>query len=269
MSVSRLVPALSAIAILAVAGCAPISGDPSSTDPIIVNHTNFDPASLSDADIAKAAALDVYFEHASVGQDIVNGIDALGGRYTSDRVSWNSEITYPAWSGDPAWFDTHDGLADNQRGNPSNFEKISFFQAAVTPTLSSKIDVASFKFCFIDTPDDASLFNSAKAAMETLQTTCPDVVFVWWTMPIETTSMLQRQIYNDSVRAYCSANSQWLLDIADLESHDDSGSPQVDGSGRELLYSGYTSDGGHLNPAGAAKMAKAYWKLIAEIAKAR
>ena len=38
-------------------------------------------------DIATAATLDVYFEHASVGDNICGGIDALGGRYTSGRVS--------------------------------------------------------------------------------------------------------------------------------------------------------------------------------------
>jgi hypothetical protein len=270
MRLVKPVTALLAIVALAVVGCIPTPTDPGMTDPLTINHTNFDPASLPDADIAKAVALGVYFEHASVGQNIVDGIGALGGRYTSGRVSWSS--TYPTWTGDPAWFDTHDGLADNHRGNPGGAEKISFFQAAITPTLASKIDVASFKFCYIDTPADAAaLFSSAKSAMEGLQAAYPAVVFVWWTMPIERdgAAPAQRQAYNDSVRAYCAANDQWLLDIAALESHDDSGTAVVDVSDRELLYSGYTDDGGHLNAAGAAKLAKAYWKLIAEIARTR
>jgi hypothetical protein len=265
MGLPRLLPTLGAIAVLAVAACAPIPGAPTST----VNHLNFDPASLSNAEIAKAAALDVYFEHASVGQNVVDGISALGGRYASGRVSWSS---YPAWSGDPAWFDTQDGLADYQRGNPGNVQKISFFQAAMTPALASKVEVASFKFCYIDTPADAaSLFTAVRTAMESLQAAYPSVVFVWWTMPIERDgpAPAQRQAYNDAVRAYCSAHQQWLLDIADLESHDGSGAARVDGSHRELLCPAYTSDGGHLNTAGAARVAKAYWRLIAEIARAR
>ena len=39
----------------------------------IIDHTNFDPASVSDEDIATAATLDVYFEHASVGDNICTG----------------------------------------------------------------------------------------------------------------------------------------------------------------------------------------------------
>jgi len=237
----------------------------------MINHTNFDPASVSDADILAAAALDVYFEHASVGQNIVGGIDALAiaqPRYTSGRTS----------SPSPAWYDSNNGLGDNDRGNPGASAKISGFTNSMDASsglLPSKLDVATYKFCWIDLDgndddptDGTALFNAAKAAMEILQADYPGVVFVWWTMPIERDSAYtERQEYNDAVRAYCSSNDQWLLDIADLESHNDSGVAQLDGSNRELLYDEYTDDGGHLNAAGSQKLAKAYWKLLAEIAK--
>jgi lysophospholipase L1-like esterase len=136
--------------------------------------------------------------------------------------------------------------------------------------LPGKVDVAMYKFCYIDSPGDAAaLFNTAKSAMTLLQATYPDVTFVWWTMPIETTSNAGRQTYNDLVRSYCKANEQWLFDIAAIESHTGAGVLQLDGSNREILYSGYSADGGHPNDAGALKLAKAYWRLIAEIAKTR
>jgi hypothetical protein len=235
----------------------------------IIGHTNFDPGSVSDAGIANAAALDVYLEHASVGQNVIDGLATLEGqaaRYlfnvAGHHVSWSS-------SNDPTWYVTHDGLGDNNRGNPGAYAKVSGFTSRITMALAAAIDVAMYKFCYIDTPSDGTDFfaNTVRPAMESLQATYPDVVFVWWTMPIETTSALQRQIYNNAVRAYCSANSQWLLDIADLESHDETGAACLDGNGREILYSGYTTDGGHLNNPGSLKMAKAYWKLLSEIAK--
>jgi hypothetical protein len=72
-----------------------------------------------------------------------------------------------------------------------------------------------------------------------------------------------------AVRNYCQTYSKWLLDIADLESHDDSGTAYT-ASGSEAMYSGYDHDGGHINDTpGGLKMAKAYWKLIAEIARTR
>ena len=252
-----------AVAGLLLCGCPAPEVIP--TTARMINHTNFDPTSVSDADILAAAALDVYFEHASVGANVCSGIDALGGRYSSDRASWDSTNV-------PSWYDTHNGLGDNARGNPGASLKISGFTSSMNASgglLPSKLDVAMYKFCYIDTPaDGTTLFNEAKAAMESLQVSYPGVAFVWWTMPIEQGSAYtERQEYNGAVRAYCSANDQWLLDIADLESHDDSGTLTHDGSNRELLYSGYTTDGGHLNAAGSQKLAKAYWKLLAEIAK--
>jgi hypothetical protein len=250
-----------------------------------IDHTNYDPASLSNADILEARSLDVYFEHASVGGYIVgpepswpsNGLAdlaVLNSRYTCDRVTWsNTSIA--------TWYDTYNGLGDNSRGNPAANFKISGFSSSINANsglLPGKIDVAMYKFCYIDAPESSRwsttytadwLFATARTAMEALQTTYPDVVFVWWAMPIETTGETGRQAYNDLVRAYCSANDQWLFDIAAIESHNDAGVLQKDASNREILYSGYSADGGHPNDTGALKLAKAYWRLLAEIAKTR
>jgi hypothetical protein len=241
----------------------PSSGT-SSTGAATINHSNYDPSALSDAVISKAASLDVYFEHASVGGNIVDGIDALAKakpRYSSGRTSG---------APDPAWWATHNGLGDYQRGNPGNTAKISQFTTDMTAAMGAAVNVAMYKFCYIDSPSSASdLFATAKAAMESLEAKYPSVTFVWWTMPIETSANAQRQAYNEAVRSYCSSNKKWLIDIADFESHNDSGIAVTDLAGRELLNSGYSSDGGHLNDAGAKKLALAYWKLIGEIGKTK
>jgi hypothetical protein len=231
----------------------------------IIDHDWYDPDLLTKAEINKAAGLKVYFEHASVGGNICDGIDALAAvansRYVSGRVSWSS--TY-----DATWYDSNDGLGDNSRGNPGADSKRTIFQASMSSALAGKVDVAMFKFCFIDSPSDAAaLFASVKVTMESLEAAHPGVAFVWWTMPIETSANAERQAYNDLVRNYCKPNGKWLFDIADLESHDDAGAAVVDGSGRELLWASYSSDGGHLNALGEEKMAKAYWRLVAEIGR--
>lgn len=252
----------------------------SSSVPTIVytiDNSNYDPASLSDADVTKAASLDVYFEHASVGGYIVgpipdwpsNGLAALQAaspRYAAERATWGDTSS-------AIWFDSHNGLGDNSRGNPGADAKISGFISSMNASsglLPTKIDVAMFKFCYIDSPSDAStLFNSTKTAMESLQISYPSVAFVWWTMPIETSGNAEKQSYNDQVRAYCIANNQWLFDIASIESHNDAGVHQLDGSSLELLDAGHSADGGHPNDAGTLKLAKGYWKLIVEIGKTR
>jgi hypothetical protein len=226
--------------------------------PPIVDHGHFDPAPVSDEAIAEAAALSVYFEHASVGDNIAGGIAAL-------------EL------GESRYDDTK--LTRNNRGNPDYADpdndaalKIAGFESSMGTVAA---DVAFFKFCYIDIPSSGSaLFDSVRAAMEGLEAAHPATTFVWWTMPIETLVWdpppLERQAYNNAVRSYCSSSGRWLFDLADLESHDDSGSPVVHASsGSEALCGDYALDNGHLNAAGAAKMAKAYWMLLAEIARAR
>ena len=248
-----------------------------------INNGNYNLLSYSASEIGAAGALDVYLEHASVGDCIVGTSYGTSGlelqrtadaRYTCGRTSYNKQTAVAMAASDAAWFDTSDGLGDNYRGNPDWNAKISYFQASCG-VVASHVDVAMFKFCWID-PEAG--FSSVKSAMESLEAAYPAVTFVWWTMPITTSGYgesspgdkAKRQAYNAAVRSYCAANGKWLLDIADLECHDDSGNVYKDGSGNELLYTGYTTDGGHLQTdEGKLKLARAYWTLLIEIAKSR
>jgi hypothetical protein len=250
--------------------------------PRIVNHENFDPASYSDAQILAAAALDSYFEHASVGQDIVGnsdtdssaGVDHNGSlacglhllydtnsRYLMSRESFDS-------SNDYTWFATNNGLQDNNRGNPGAAAKLSGF-TSLSANMLAALDVATFKFCYIDTPANGATYAATViAAIDAMQASNPTVVIPYWTMPLETTAYQQRQIFNDAIRTHCRNNNKWLLDIADIESHNDAGVAQVDGSNYEVLTAAYTDDGGHLDADGKPKMAKAFWTLLVKIAEA-
>ncbi len=73
---------------------------------------------------------------------------------------------------------------------------------------SSSYDVLTMKFCYIDS--DAS-FTYYRDKMLQLETGYPAKRFVWWTMPIETTSNAARQGFNDQVRAYARANGKVAL----------------------------------------------------------
>ena len=253
-------------------GCG-TAGNPSAATTI--DHTNYDPSGLGEARIAAASALDVYFEHASVGQNVVDGIDALASStdLSSGHASWSDESTAISW------FASNDGLVDNHRGNPGAEAKISTFQGDMTDALAAAVDVAMFKFCWIDAPEGetaaTTLFDSVRRVMEALEAAYPSVAFVWWTMPIETEQtsygydIEARQSYNDKVRAYCGDQGKWLLDIADIEGHDETGEAatlDIGGTSYEALCPDYAADTGHLNSAGAQKLAKAYWRLLAEIA---
>lgn len=208
---------------------------------VVADHTAVDPGTVPDSAIAAAADLRLMVRHASVGGNIDDGLDALemqDGRY--DRSLWSFQ-----GRGNPGWQAKVDDLI-TQTG----------LQAA-------SFDVLTMKFCYID--PDAS-FTYYRDALLGLEAAYPTKRFVWWTIPIETWGNTNRQAFNDQVRAYARANGKLLFDIADIESHDAAGVKLTDGSGRELLRSEWTSDGGHLNAAGSLRVAGALWWLMARIA---
>jgi hypothetical protein len=117
------------------------------------------------------------------------------------------------------------------------------------------------KLCYIDT--DAN-WDYYRIAMEGLMKQYPNKIFVWWTMPIMTTTDTNRNKFNANVRAYAQSHQIILFDIADIESHDPTG--RTSGTGdNEAMYGGYSVDGGHLNSEGSLRVAKGIWVLMTKI----
>jgi hypothetical protein len=236
--------------------------------PMIADQHDTDAGKIYNSTLTRIKAKVVYFEHASVGSNVTDGLTDLAtsdSRYAVDRLGIGEDND--SLSAAPgAWIASHNGFIDNARGNPGLLAKVSRFQSRMTAgNFASTVDVAMFKFCFIDTDGTATdAFNAVKSAMTALQAAYPSTVFVWWTMPIMTAGDPRRDEYNTLVRDYCIANDQYLLDIAAIECHDPSGALQTDANGR-VMFSGYSSDGGHLNQAGALRVANAFWCLLAKI----
>lgn len=237
----------------------------------IIDHNSLiaDSIPINILDIIRT--MDIYFERASVGGNIISGLEAMSSA-NSSRYSLN--LGYRE-ADDPNvdstvinWFSSNNGLLHYNRGNPGFDEKLSRFNTRIRTTgFASLLDVASFKFCYID--DDYSgsaqeAFDSVKNIMENLENNFPNVKFIWWTMPIQTTGNSKRDSYNSLVRDYCSKNNKYLIDIADIECHSPEGVKQTDSIG-ETLFSSYTDDGGHLNSTGSLRVANAYWVILARI----
>jgi len=207
---------------------------------IVVDHTATTLASIPDAALVPAANLRLLLRHASVGENINSGLDAL--------QSLNAKYDRSRW------------ILQN-RGNPGWQAKVDDLVAQAAAYASS-YDVLTMKFCFIDT--DAS-FTYYRDKMLQLEAGYPGKRFVWWTMPIETSSNAARQGFNDQVRAYARANGKVLFDIADVEACNAAGQRRTDVNGREILWPEWTSDGGHLSDAGAQRVASAWWWLMARL----
>jgi hypothetical protein len=224
---------LLALALLAGATMAGAQG-------IVADHTATTLASIPDAALGPAANLRLLLRHASVGGNINSGLDAL--------QSQNAKYNRSRW------------IFQN-RGNPGWQAKVDDLVAQAA-AYSSSYDVLTMKFCYIDS--DAS-FTYYRDKMLQLETGYPAKRFVWWTMPIETTSNAARQGFNDQVRAYARANGKVLFDIADVEAYNAAGQKGIDIYGREIMWPEWTSDGGHLSSAGAVRVASAWWWLMARL----
>jgi hypothetical protein len=208
------------------------------------DYTRIDPSSLSIDELNAARALRMSLEHASVGGNILDGMNALAAsnsvRYSFSNWSWHA------------------------RGNPGWKAKVDQFSAWVSGNASG-CDVFQMKFCYIDQDASFTYYRDAMLALESLY---PSKKFIWWTMPVMTNGSDNslRQAFNTQVREYCSANSKYLFDIASIESHDASGQ-SVTSSGSEAMYAAWSSDGGHLSSAGEARMAGAMWWLMVQLSK--
>ena len=235
---------------------------------IVVDHTCIDAADriIPQEALDRARRLRVVFAHQSVGFDMIRGLEALSKQQPRYRLAMQHQINQY-----PDWFDRGAGLGEwfvGSNGQPEG--KLDDFAGNMRHGFGERVDVASFKFCYADfqpRTDPQAVFEQARRTFEELEKAYPKVHFVWWTCPVVRPSRLgeQRTVYNNLVRAYVRQHGKLLVDIADIECHAPDGREIKDGS-IELLYPGYSRDeGGHLNEAGAQRVGRGFWWMLARL----
>ena len=244
---------------------------PAWADGIAVGYSNcVAVASLSQAEVAQIAQLRWFFAHASVGQNMRDGVSDLlalnATRYLLRVVSDDAA---------PPAVPSNGVVYAYNRGNPGWQAKTADFTAYVQNGWRfPRVNLAVNKFCYIDQAADASVYLNA---MRSLETNDLKTVFVYMTMPLTTSQDSEnylRSLFNAAVRAWVATNNGVLFDIADMESRNTEGVSQTyvhSGRTCERLYSGYTTDGGHLNDAGNAGrdlVAKGFYALAAALFRA-
>jgi hypothetical protein len=222
---------------------------------------------LTAADLTRLTQLKIYFAHQSVGDNIVQGLPEI---YSSYGVG-GLKLTDSNTTGSGGFFaDDYVG----QNGDPLG--KISDFNTMIRSGIGSRVQVAFFKFCFVDVYDGTNvqaIFNSYQSTMNSLVASYPNVKFLYVTNPLTITSdaadNANREKLNQLIRnAYGSTGR--LFDLAQVESTQPNGTrvtSTYNGSTVYGLYSGYTSDGGHLNQAGRDAAAKALLTVIANVTR--
>lgn len=234
---------------------------------------------------AKLAEKKIFFGHKSVGYNVIEGIKDIVREHNCIKL--NIVETH-----DPEQFDrpifAHAQVGQNT--NPTS--KIKAFENIMNSGVGRKVDIAFFKFCYIDVMRDSNpkeIFDSYWKAIEDLKIRFPGTKFLHVTVPIRSipkgikryvkqsiklligrqgvlADNMKRQCYNTLLKNACSKTIP-LFDIAFVESKSPSGSLCYAVKKKEKIYfmdSQYTYDGGHLNEEGRKRVAQQLLIILAQ-----
>lgn len=261
---------------------------------MVVDHAALAGATNPPADVSgKVGELRWFFSHASVGGNLVTGMNVLN---EEDPV--RSPLRIHGYDGNNGDSDYHgavgtegsEGGADYRasadpastsngfvyecmRGNPDWRNKLVCFSNSVVQSgwRFPKVNVAMDKFCWIDPAADPVEYCAMMAGLEQR---FPETLFVYMTIPLTTeTAGSENDLRNDFnryVRAYGRTEGKWLLDLADIEAWTEAGVEETYVSGgatNQRMVEAYAvgAEWGdyHLNAAGRRRGALG-WHALAQ-----
>jgi hypothetical protein len=236
---------------------------------------------------AKLAGKKIFFGHQSVGYNIIDGLkDIINER---DYIKLNIVETSESTAFDrPVFAHSRVGM------NTKPFSKIEHFKKVIDSGVGSKVDIAFFKFCYVDIMRDSDpreIFDGYKTAMEELKDRYPETKFLHITVPIRSAPKgikknikqsvksligepgflednMMRRSFNELLRKTYS-KTEPFFDLALIESLNTSGFGCYVLKGTEkvnVMAPEYTEDGGHLNSLGRRKLAEQLLIILAEMA---
>ena len=214
---------------------------------------------LTAADRARLASLRVFWGHQSVGRELMGGAGRLG--YAFQTVS--SAADYPRVTRGEAL------VADNR--DPAR--KVRSFRTLVLDQgIGGAVQVAAFKFCWIDFNTDTDLDAIERQyadAVTEARRRFPGLRILHVTPPLTSDEPRENRIrmaFGQRLRQRY-AQTDVVFDLAEVQStRDDGGRCVRDNSA--VLCDAYRSDEGHFNDGGADRAAKAFLYAILRAAGA-
>ena len=175
--------------------------------------------------------------------------------------------------------------------NDNPMSKTDDFVGIIEQELGDKVQIAFFKFCFVDVvsgTDVNRLFDDYRLKLINLRAKHPNVVFIHWTVPLMTVQTgpkafikkligksisgyddnIKREQFNSMLRKEYMGREPFF-DLAAIESTSPNGNRLYftqNGKAGYALAPEYTTDGGHLNTIGRKLVAEQLFILLANIA---
>jgi hypothetical protein len=239
------------------------------------------------ADLLAISTARVYFGHQSVGRNILDGLEDLQ-RGLGQSVVRVVELGSPGAT-EAGGILLHSRVGQNQQ--PAT--KCDDFRRILDQELRGSVDVALFKFCYVDfndTSDVAAIFDAYSRTMDDLKRRYPKIVFVHVTAPLRTVDRgpgvwirerlgrrnrgkhanVRRGEFNHLLKERYSADPVFDL-AASMSTHPDGRreSFRMNGTAWYSLVPAYTDDGGHLNAVGRKHVATEFVRAIAAAVRSR
>lgn len=236
-------------------------------------------ATVSDAVLEKVAGKKIFFGHQSVGFNIIDGI----GDIAKEKPGIRMNIVKTS---DPDEFKSaifgHSTVGEND--DPAS--KVRDFARYMEKGLGNKVEIAFYKYCYIDinkTSDVDKIFSAYKETMGRLKKEYPKTRFVHVTVPLTVTKFsvkgfikkmmgkednnIKRNRFNDMLHAEYGGKEP-VFDLAKVESTYPSGERCTFTEGGKRYFSlvpDYSDDGGHLNEKGRREVAAELLKVLASV----
>ena len=241
------------------------------TAPVVGNQqvALFDQLIINNDAIDRAKSTSLYWRGASVGNNISFGLDCLadnvnayinGQRKSSCGTGfYNSRFSRDNWIYVPF-------TAGSWQGKATEFKN------TINSRAPRAYDWVTFKYCYLEGLPGSGVvsgFYSGSPSIASLESLNADHPIFWMTMALaRNVGTSESTGYNDELRNFITVNKYPLFDLADIESHYLNGNPCLDSSGYPIICAQYTDEinGGHLNPLGSNRLAKAFWVFMAEMA---
>ena len=218
----------------------------------------------------------IFFGHQSVGENIINGISIILNNYPDinfNILKIDSDKQLPREKS----FFAHSRIGVNQ--NPKS--KIDAFFHLMSKGMAQHVDIAFFKFCYVDIHQGTpikNLFTHYEKSMKKLSEQHPDTTFIHVTVPLESQQTgikkiikkilskplrgdnnKYREQFNKIMRTHYTGKEP-LFDLARLES-----SAPGQEETKPALLPIYTEDGGHLNNLGSKVIAEKLLEFLVSL----
>ena len=226
--------------------------------------------SISTEQWTELSQKNIIMGHHSVGYNILDGVKQISIEYPNIRLNIIETNTFDKIK-TPVF--AHFRVGENL--DPHS--KVDHFKAIIEKMNNEKdIDIAFFKLCYVDidkSTDVKEVFNYYKTIMSELQSRCPTIQFIHFTIPLKASPQgfktfikrligypvkwtdpqnVKRNEYNRLIiKTY--KNKEKIFDLAKLESTFPNGNREYFKKDGEMFYTlvpDYTDDGGHLNEKG-------------------